>query len=120
MATITAQDGTGDSTTPVLIDGWEPDAESGNIIHELIDGTIAVTVIGDRPRTGTLSLLYTDDTTAETARALLARATSFTLVDAGRPVVNMAFVRQGRITPAMHDEVRSVWRFGVGFQEIVT
>lgn len=119
MATITAQDGTGDSTTPVEVDGWEPEAESGNIVTELIDGSIAVTTVGDRPRTGTLRLVYADDTTAETARLLLGRRTSFTLIAPDRPVVDMAFVRAGRITPAMHDEHRDLWVFGVGFQEII-
>jgi len=119
MSTITANDGTADATTPILINGWAPSAESGNIIHPLIaPGQIAVTLVGDLPRNGTLELLYADDTEAETARIMLARATSFTLEDPDRPVVNMTFVRDGQITPAMHDELRSVWVFSVGFQEI--
>lgn len=119
MAMITAQDGTGDSTTPVTVEAWEPDAESANVVHEMVDGSIAVTLLGDRPRAGTLSLVYDDDTTAEAARQLLGRATAFALTESARPVMNMTFVRVGRMSPAMHDELEGVWVFGVGFQEII-
>lgn len=118
-ATITAQDGTADETVPILIDGWDPSAESGNIIHRMIaPATIAVTLAGDLPRNGTLTLIYDNDTTAEAARLLLARPCAFTLVESERPVVNMTFVRDGSITPAMFDAQRAVWTFGVGFQEV--
>lgn len=117
--TITVQDGTGDTTQPILITGWAPDAESGNVVHRLLaPGTIAVTLVGDIPRSGNLTLLYADDAEAEAARLLFGRASAFTLTDSERPVVNMTFVRQGVLTPAIHDEVRDVWEFTVGFQEI--
>lgn len=119
MVTITAQDGTAAATTPLLVDGWQPEAESGNITHDLIDGSIAVTLVGDRPRFGVLTLIYDDDTAAEAARQLLARPTTFTLAASERPVVDMTFVRSGRITPAMHDEHRDLWVFAVGFQEVI-
>jgi len=117
--TITAQDGTGASTNPVEIAEWAPCAESGNIVHELLaPGTIAVTVVGDLPRSGELTLVYTSDDTAEAARQLLGRPTSFVLTDTERPVVGMTFVRRGRITPAIHDALDDVWMIEVGFQEI--
>lgn len=117
--TITAQDGTSDTITPVTIDGWTPEAESGNEIHKLIaPGTIAVTLVGDYPRTGELTLVFDNDTDAEAARLILGRRTSFTLVSDDRPVTNMSFVRQGRITSAIHDMVHHVWVFSVGYQEI--
>lgn len=120
-STITAQDGTGDSTTPVIVDGFAPQAQSGNVVHELIaPGKIAVTVTGDMPRRGTLKLIYTNDTDAEAARLLLGRATSFLFQDVERPVVNMLFVRDGTITPALEDQTRRLWEFEVGFQELET
>lgn len=118
MATITAQDGTGASTTPVAVDGFEADAQSGNVISELLNGEIAVTLYGDRDRTGKLKLVYDDDTAAEAARALLARPTWFVLTVPERPVIAFAFVRAGAITTALHDEVRNLWTFSVGFQEV--
>lgn len=118
-ATITAQDGTFDTTTPVLIDGWAPSVESANVVHQMIEpGTIAVTLGGDLPRTGSLALVYDNDADAEAARLLLGRPCAFTLVEGDRPVVDMSFVRAGSMSPAMHDQVRSVWTFDVGFQEV--
>lgn len=119
MSTITAQDETENSTSPTIIVGWAPNAESGNIVHEMIDGTIAVTLVGDLPRSGDLNLIYPSDDEAEAARLLLARATWFTLTDPTRPVIEMSFVRRGTITPAMHESLDDVWSFRVGFQEII-
>ncbi|WP_396659513.1 hypothetical protein [Microbacterium sp.] len=118
MATITAQDGTGDSTTPVQLERWETGAESGNTVTPMLDGTLAVTVIGDLPRAGTLQLLYASDEAAEAARVLLARRTTFALTAPERPVFDMHFARFGTITPAIHDELDDVWQISVGFQEI--
>ena len=118
MATITAQDGTGAATTPTTVDGFEAEANSNNIVSDLLNGEIAVTLLGDRPRTGTLELVYADDTETEAARAILARPTSFVLTVPERPVIGFAFVRAGRISTALHDEARAVWVFSVGFQEV--
>lgn len=118
MATISAQDGTDAATTPFAIDGFEGTSESGNIVSELLNGELAVTLYGDRERTGSLKLVYTDDTAAEAARALLARPTSFVLTTPERPVIGFTFVRAGSITTALHDAVRAVWTFSVGFQEV--
>ncbi len=120
MRTITALDGTGDSTVPRIVDGFAPQAESGNVVHPLIaPGQIAVTLVGDLPRTGALSLVYDDDTEAEAARVLLGRPVAFAFADPDRPVVNMTFVRAGTITPAVHDALRDLWVFEVGFQEVI-
>lgn len=118
MATITAQDGTAAATTPTIVDGFEAEAASGNIVSELLNGETAVTLLGDRPRTGNLKLVYDDDTTAEAARALLARPTSFVLTTPERPVIGFTFVRVGSITTALHNEARAVWEFSVGFHEV--
>lgn len=116
--TITAQDGTADTTIPLVMVGFAPTAESGNIIHNLIaPGTIAVTLAGDYPRSGSFRLVYDNDTDAEVARLLLGRSTWFTVVDTDRPVVDMTFVRAGQITTAVHDEILNVWEFEVGYQE---
>lgn len=118
--TITAQDGTGDSTTPKVLDGFNGEAESGNIVHTLIaPGQIAVTVLGDLPRSGTLRLVYDDDSAAEASRELLGRATSFVLSEPERAALGMTFVRQGRCSAVLHDTIRQVWLFDVGYQEIV-
>jgi hypothetical protein len=30
----------------------------------------------------------------------------------------MTFVRAGRMSPVMHDEIRHVWEFQIGYQEV--
>jgi hypothetical protein len=115
---VTAQDGTGDSFEPIMLTQWDTSAESANIVHNLIDGAIAVTLVGDRLRSGNITFLFDDDNEVEQARALLARPTSFALNDTIRPVVNMTFVRQGMLSPVVHDVVREMWEFTVGFQEV--
>lgn len=116
---VVVEDGTGDSFHPIVINGWNPSADSANIIHELIDGSIAVTLIGDRLRQGDLTFIFNDDTTAETARAILARPAAFSLYVPERPVVAMRFVRRGQVTSAIHDQALNVWVFTVGFQEVL-
>lgn len=118
MATITAQDGTGDWTTPRVLDGFGGEAASANIVSDLLNGEIAVTLLGDKLRTGTLHLVYDDDALASAARVLLGRATWFTLTAPERPAVALTFVREGTLGVALHDEVRDVWVFDVGFQEV--
>jgi hypothetical protein len=117
MATITAQDGTGDSTTPTLIEGFEASSESGNIIEDLIGGGIAVTVLGEGLRNGQFQLKYADDASAEQARLLLGRPCAFVLNAPERSILNMTFVRQGYFGTTMQ-RVRSLWAFSVGFHEI--
>lgn len=118
-STITAGDGSTDSFSPLAVTAWSPSSESANRIETLIDGTIAVTVLGDQPRSGNLSMIFSNDTDADNARTLLGRPTTFVLAVPDRPIVNMTFVRQGSITSAIHDQARDVWEFSVGFQEIL-
>lgn len=118
--TITAQDGTGDATTPTRITRYDAASDSGNVVHEMIaPGEIAVTIVGDLPPAGSVSFLYTTDAAADAARALLGRRTSFTLVDTDRASLGMTFVRDGRLSPVIHDELENLWIIEVGFQEIV-
>lgn len=117
--TITAQDGSDDTASPVRITRYDAPSESGNIITPLIaPGAIAVTLVGDLPPAGTVTLLFNNDTDAQSCRSLLGRETSYTLTDDDRPVLDMTFVRRGSLSPVMHDELDEVWFLEVGFQEI--
>lgn len=116
-ATITAADD-GASFAPVDVLVIDGENESANVAHDLIDGSVAVTLVGDRPQTGELVLLFDNDIAMTTARSILGRRTSFVLDVPQRPVLNMTFVRDGVLRPGMHDEVRNVWEFSVGFREV--
>lgn len=118
-ARITALDGTDAYVAPHLVTRIDSSSESGNVVHELIDGTLAATLVGDRPPTGELTLVFDNDVAMVNARAILGRPTSFTLNVPQRPALNMTFIRSGALRPGMHDQVRDLWQFTVGFQEVV-
>lgn len=117
--TLTALDGTTDDFSPLAVVAWSPATESGNIVHRQLDGTIAVTIIGESPRSGELRMIFDNDTDADAARALLSRRTSFSLADTDRPTVDMDFIRYGQMSTVINDQVRQVWEFTVGFQEVL-
>lgn len=117
--TITALDGTGASFSPKTITRVDGSNDSANIVHQLIDGTIAATLVGDLPPSGTLTVIFTSDNEMRAAREILARPCAFALASSTRPVVDMTFIRQGQLRPGMNDTVRSIWEFEVGYQEVI-
>lgn len=117
-ATITALDTAGGTFTPRLVTRVDQPQESGNIITELLDGTVAVAAAPDRKPAGELELLFDTDAGMAAARAILSRGSLYRLEHAARPVVNMTFVRRSALDPGMHDQVRRVWVMRVGFQEV--
>lgn len=116
---ITVQDGTGDSTTPALVLGYETTRMSRNIVHDTLDGGIAVSIIPPRPRSGILRLFYVTEADADTAAALLARPSTFLLESDERTSINMTFVVDSDTTLALDDDTRDLWIVDAGYQEIV-
>lgn len=118
MATfLTARNGAG-STAPVVIDGYETSRESRNVVHDLIGGGIAVTLILPRPRSGELTLRYTSETQAWGALALLSNESAYTLTDSDRPGIGMTFVVNGDVALSLDEDTRDTWTVQVPFQEI--
>lgn len=115
---ITVNDGTSDTTSPALVLGYETSQESQNIIHDIIGGGIAVTLVRPRPRAGTLELFYLTEADAFEALALHARETTFSLSDTDRPSVAMTYVTDGSIDLGLDDEGRQRWVLSVGYQEV--
>ncbi len=117
---ITAGDGTGNTTSPALVLGFEATQESLNIVHDIIGGGVGVTLVRPRPRSGTLSLLYLTEADADAARLLHGRETTFTLTDADRPTLTMTYAVNGTIGIALDSQGRRRWTVDVGFQELET
>lgn len=116
--TITAA-GSGNTTSPNLIDGYEAGRRSRNQTIDLISGGIAVILVSPRPRSGTLELLYVDEAEAFAAVALHAEETVFTLESDERAPVNMVYVvGDGDVGIALDDETRDAWVVTIPFQEI--
>lgn len=118
MATvITVNDGTGTTVSPTLVLGYATARESQNIVHDIVGGGIAVTIIRPRPRSGTLELFFTEETPAFAALEVFARESTFTLSDTDRPSVNMTYVINGTADLAL-DSSRKRWTLSAGYQEV--
>lgn len=106
------------TTTPTLVLGWTDERESQTVVHDLIGGGIAVTLVDSRPRSGTMSLLYSTEANAVAARDLLASADEYTIADPDRAAaVDMQFVTLST-SLVLDDESRDAWQIDVDFQEI--
>ena len=117
--TIRAQDGSGASTAPFMVLGYETARESRNLVHDTLDGGIAVALYVPRPRSGTLRLFYLTEADAAAAATLHARNTSFTLESTDRTTINMAYVTVGTTRTALDDATRNRWTVDVGYQEVL-
>jgi hypothetical protein len=118
MATITATNGAG-TTSPLEVLGYETNRESRNIVHDLIDGGIAVALISPRPRSGELRLLYPNEAEAWASLALHAQETSFALIDGDVPAVGMTYVvAPGSVRLTLDPETNAAWTLTVPYQEI--
>lgn len=115
--TITATNGAG-STTPLAVAGYDADRQSRNIIHDLLDGSIGVSFIAPRPRSGDLVTVYTDRAEAFAAYALYANETTFAYLSDEMAELGMTFVLDGALTIEQDDENTDVWYVRVGFQEV--
>lgn len=114
--TISATNGAG-STSPVAIGGYSPSRASRNKIHDLLDGSIGVSYVAPRPRSGTLRLFYTSKTAAFAAYNLHAAKTSFALTSTDVAEVGMTYALDGSVDMDLDAETGQWW-VAVGFQEL--
>lgn len=117
--TITVLDGTGNTTVPLLVDGYQADQASRLIVTDLLAGGIAVTLLPPNPRAGTLRLVYATGAAAESARQLHLRRALFTLASTEQPTVNMTYA-VASVSPVLEDTTRAAWVLSVSFQEVTT
>jgi len=116
--TISAANGAG-SVSPSIVEGYKARRESRNKIHDLLDGSIGVSYIAPRPRSGTLRLLFTTAATANAALTLHAQETSFTLTSTDVPSMGMRYVLDGSLDIDLNAELGHWW-VEVGFQELTS
>lgn len=108
------------TTTPDLVLGYGASRESRNVIHDLIGGDIAVTLVTSRLRSGMLELFYSSEAEAWASFALHTDlADTFTLASDDVTPVDMTYVLgEGAVTVTLDDETRAVWVVAVDFQEV--
>lgn len=105
------------TTTPTIVDGYAAAYEGANVVHTLIGGGIAVTLVPQALRSGTLQLVYDTEADAWEGVNLHLGTDTFTLSDADVPSVNMLYAA-GTVSPALEDQTRAVWVVSVDFQEL--
>lgn len=106
-------------TEPALVLGYSSSRESGNIVHPIIGSDDAdVTLRPATLRTGTLELLYLDETASADAEQLHAAGAPLVLMTPDRATVAMTYVPVGRIGRSLDPQTRDRWVLSVDFQEV--
>lgn len=118
MSTVITRTSDSATATPILVTGYDARREGRNVTHDMLDGTIVVTLIDPRPRSGTLSLLFSDEADANAAMLLHATSDTYTLAVSERPTLDMTYVAGG-LGISLEDQTRDLWLVTVDFQEIV-
>lgn len=119
-ATISAGDGSGTTSPITVLSPYAAAYASRNVIHDLIGGGIAVSLVQPRPRSGILSLLYGTEADAIAGAQLHRAETTFTLTEDEPASISMSYVIDGDVEVALDDETLTVWIVSVGFQEVTT
>lgn len=117
MSTFTADNAAG-ATTPELVLGYAGTRESRNIVHSLISGGVAVSLIAPAGRSGEFQLLYETEADAFDALDLFAEETSFTITGGEIPAVEFTFVVTDSTMVELDDDTRAVWVVTLGYQEV--
>lgn len=105
------------TTTPTLVLGYAATRASRNVVHDLIGGDIAITLVPPRPRSGTLELFYPDETAAWAALTLHDETTTYTVASDDRVDIDMTYVANN-VSIALDDSTRAVWVVSVDYQEV--
>ncbi|GAB6857872.1 hypothetical protein [Microbacterium xylanilyticum] len=106
--------------TPRLVEGYEASREGGTIVHKILGRTSPdITLRPAGTRTGTLTLLFTDETAANNAWAAVCANGVLQLVSDERTIGMTFVVPEGQqIGFALDDATRNHWHVTVPFQEI--
>ena len=104
---------------PLLVLGWETSADSGNILHKLLDGTIVPSLAPAGMRRGTMRLLFDagDHQAALAAFELHRQRARFELHGSPNPAQAVRYVLDGQMQLALSDNAKR-WVLSVPYQEV--
>lgn len=117
-ATITATNGAGTVTPLMILSTYAATSGGRNVVHSLIGGGLAVSLVGSDPRSGTFDAFFTVEADAWACLALHREPTTFTLTDTDVPAVNMTYAVNGDVVIALDENTASVWTVSIGYQEV--
>jgi hypothetical protein len=101
-----------------ILSPWETAWRGRNIVHDLIGGGIAVSLVRPRPRAGSMVLLYDTETDAFAAAALHLEETTFVLTESDPASVSMTYVVDGDLRVSLDESSLRAWLVTVGYQEV--
>lgn len=105
--------------TPEIITGWDTSQTSRNVIHEIIGRQDPdVTLQPAATRTGTLEMVFTSASAAETARNAFVNGTTFLIESDLTWLDGLTVVMNGTITATLEDVTRQLWTISADFQEV--
>jgi hypothetical protein len=116
-ATITARNGAGTTSPHFVTVPYETQWESRNVVHDLIGGDIAVSIVPPRPRSGALELLYLSEGEAFACAALHREPTAFVLTETDRPLIGMTYILTDSARVTLGTDVHA-WIVTIGYQEV--
>lgn len=115
--TITATNGAG-TTSPLAVEKYSAERSSRNVIHDLLDGSLGVSFVTPRPRSGVLSLVYQTRAEAWAGFNLHSAPSSFQYLSSEVPEIGMRYVIDGSGIRVDQHDVTGLWIVTVGFQEV--
>lgn len=115
--TILANNGAGSSTPIDVVAPYAAQDTGRSVVHNLIGGGIAVSLVAPNLRTGTLRYRFDNPTDASACRLLHRQVTTFTLTASEVPVVDMDYIVNGVQLEQTPDAI--MWDVVVDFQEVV-
>lgn len=108
----------GSTTIYPIIDGYTAARPNRNVVHPILGSTApAVSLRQAGLRTGTLRLVFSSDSTAFQAHALLSSGVELTLASTERASINMSFVLAGAATIDLDSKTSVAWVVTFDYQE---
>lgn len=117
--TVSAQNGAGSATPITVLSPYATRWEGRNIIHDLIGGDLAVSLVAPRPRAGTIRYLFEGETEAIACAQLHREESAFQLTDTETPAVSMQYVLDGAAEAALDPDTLQLWIVTVEYQAVI-
>lgn len=117
--TTTITTGT-DTLRPLLaeLDSYAANAQSRNVVHEILDGPPVVTLRDASPDTGELVLIFTTEQAALDALEVHKMAAVFTIADTDRAALNFRYIFDGNATVALDPSTVNHWRVRISYRKL--
>ena len=110
----------GDTITPTEVLSYLTARRSNNVIHRILNGTIAVSVLPPQPRAGSLELFFETEAAAAAADLFHTRSGTFALTTDDITTGNITYVlsETGDIKRELDPQTRTRWIVTVDYQEV--